>query len=345
MPENRLLLRFCVVCFSSVAFVLGMQINAEYLDLFNTDRFYYSWFDGLYGISLFDQIFFQKIISTIRVTVKSPEPFPHLFVYIVANLNVFNTANLFFQTLNLAIIFSFALVIRTEKQYFKRQIILFIVMLCFSYYWLVLFQITHRLKISILFLIWSFLAQRQDKNKLSIFFLALSIGSHLSILVVMPMLAAFKHNRISTPVQSLTSVFVIFLIVYVPFWVYIFYSVDPEISSILSQLFKNKLFLFTELSGFQVFLLALVLLLFGIFFEKRSGKNLQLVTYLLLQVLFIFLGGTSRTLMMVYLILFIVMFMNPSKLKFDLSHMRYVTLLFMIFCTYDTLKFISLHTI
>lgn len=343
MTEQHLIIRLCIFPFIFIAFIIGSQINGQFFDLFFTDRFYFSWFEQFKTISISSDNFIDELFSSIKLTVKSPEPVSHLIVYIAASLNLFKNADLFFQTLNIFILISFVFAMNSSKKQCAIQIILLIIMLCLSYYWLVLFQITHRLKIGVLFLIWAFWAERKNKRKLSAIFLGLAIGSHLSLMIIMPLLAVFRQFNILTPVRSLTPVFIIFLVVYVPYWNIVSSLAEHQTSLTLLQLFKNKLFLFAEFSAAHIYSIAIVLCFAGIVIEKRLDDTLKGVLYLLLLLAFIVLVGTSRTLMLIHIILFMVIYFNPSVLIIDLNRLKYITLTFFVFSAYDTYKLINLH--
>ncbi|OOE31987.1 hypothetical protein BZG04_15875, partial [Salinivibrio kushneri] len=214
-------------------------IFQEIENVFGTDQKYYIWLVGLSKVDFFSYSnFISQIIENTYYSIRAPEPIAH-FVGYISTLLLGNSPKIILDVYELLIVFLLCFSLSFKRADIKVQLFLLFLM-SVSYYWFVLFEITHRLKIAILFVICSFFLANRNKEKAAMFFLVLSVFCHFSILLSLPVIYILNRERLVTPIRSLRFFLMTMLFFLVVFFA-LFLSAEPDGIFKLTAIIKDKL--------------------------------------------------------------------------------------------------------
>ena len=288
---------------SIYAFVVN--VGDGYLDIYGATIFYYNWVDEIAKL----QFSLSGLAETYNVTLKeisAPEPISGILVYFITSFIKVSTN--VFHLINVLVLILFAYFI---KNTFKEKVLfalMFIVVIT-GYYEYVLLHMTHRFKISLLFLMLS-LYFANKKQGLSEALFVFSLLSHFSMIAILPMI--FCLRRLGFTVLPRFSVKKSVATIGIVSLVYIFNAFEGSDTEYLTLIFFNK-FNQSSLPNQAVFTLISLLLFYGIFKKFFNRFNIfgplfylgALFIYIVLSLSFI---GTSR-LLMVYYITFLLIYL------------------------------------
>ena len=329
--SNGLILRLTLCLILSFVMLAYTPLQSSFSDPYDTNKFYVAWIEELRGVS-FDDSFVSHLYAAAFSTIKSPEPIPHLFSWFVGNsLNVIPIKILDFYSaiLILALVFS----LKMNRKDILVSLIFMIYICFFSYYWFILFQVTHRLKIAFIFLIFSILAKRHHKVNLSNFLLMLAIFSHLSILFTLPIFYYYQSFNLVVPNINIkkilySSVFFIFLGVVV-----FSYYIETGVRANIIILIHNKIpFLSSVYSTLIILILAIIV---------NTVIPTKIKIFLGLQLLFASISflGFSRVLMLIFLSLSLVILFNPKLIFSDQRKWNVTKLCVFLLLAWDLYRF------
>lgn len=288
---------------SIYAFVVN--VGAGYLDIYGATIFYYNWVDEIVKL----QFSLSGLAETYNVTLKeisAPEPIPGILVYFITSFIKVSTS--VFHFINVLVLILFVYFI---KNTFKDKVLftLVFIVIVTGYYEYVLLHMTHRFKISVLFLMLS-LYFTNKKQDLSDVFFVFSLLSHFSMVAILPMM--FFLRRLGFTVLPRFSGKKLVATMVIVSLLYIFNAFEGSDLEYLTLIFFNK-FNQSSLPDQLVYTLISLFFVYSIFrrFLNRFnifGPLFWLGALFIYTVLSLSIIGTTR-LLMVYYITFLLIYL------------------------------------
>ena len=306
---NHVLLKVILFCLVLFCFWLSITVNFDKADPYLTDKYYYYWLDSILELLSTGGIGLNNIISTSALTIKSPEPISHIIAIISVYVFDFEPSTILaIYSVLLVSVFCCSLDSRKDKLFIQLFLLIFMVM--FSYYWFVLFNITHRLKIAWAILSVSFYLS-DKRPKLATLFLVLSVFTHYTILLIIPIIYTINRERYISPIVSaylfVKYMFVISILIYL---VIIMYANGEQYTTFL-MLLSGK---FGDFKIYSFSILPAILSL--MFILKKIEKSFiypnRYYFVALFYLISFYIIGPSRLLMLVSITLSMVVFYNPN---------------------------------
>lgn len=340
MKVYKYLFKFLVSILVLACLLTATYLNFEHTDPYLTDKYYHAWLSGLASISLFSEGVLGQVIFVAAKTIKAPEPVPHFLAFITTQVFNFKPENILhlFSVLILVLL-SFS--ISHKKKEIVVQLLLLFLISAMSFYWFVLFNITHRLKISILFLILSFIFAYHKKKRAASWFFVLSVFSHFSILLIAPFLYMLNKDKLVTPISSAYQVFIQILTCIGVMIIYLSLGVDDVTDfEPLINLIRNKTYFLFEILEYTVIP---ILVIFALALNKIENnllfKHRNIFGAIAMAAIMLYFG-TSRVLMLIHVTITIVVFFNPKILRIKTGfRLHHFVIYFWIFLAYDLYKY------
>lgn len=287
-----------------VLYFFFVHILGERLDIFSTAIHYHRWMEALHAIRLDNQSLFNIIDST-RATIAAPEFFSGILMWPLARL--FSQPEAPFTAANILYLLSLFWLIKKGEVNLAIKIVLFLA-LAIGYYEFINLHVTHRQKIALIFLIWSFTLV-ENHRRLSDASLILSIGCHLSIILTLPLIFLMRKIGFSqSPKLNIAMAAAILLVTLValaftPNSTATFSYFSENYLSTISNKARNTPF---SLSTLLLVSIAVVTLAAGArriktFIIKEKQRYFLFVTLIILYITStLAIIGTSRGLMLYY---------------------------------------------
>ncbi|MDB3961737.1 hypothetical protein N9427_00985 [Paracoccaceae bacterium] len=339
MSYSKLTFKLSVSAFFVLLAAITFQLLENFSDPYDTDKFYLAWVSGLQDVS-FEHDFFKNLYLVSFQTIKAPEPITHIFMWCFGNLTSLSATTLL-SLLSIFVIFLLASNIPTKPQEFLVTFLILLYLTSFSYYWFVLFEITHRLKLSIIFLIISITAKKYRYSNLSSLLLLLSIFTHFSVILMLPIFFYFRKYNFNGP-ELEEKQFLIWLLGGILFLFLLFsvFLIGEDFND-FTLLIINKL-PFINKSNLIIIIGSCI---FYIFYKKyfRSEKFTRVVALVFLVVAINFLG-TSRILMLVMLACTLVVLFNPDMIFLKTYKLHISKMVFLTILCWDIFRYVEMVT-
>ncbi|MCG9683938.1 hypothetical protein L1D31_15340 [Vibrio sp. Isolate23] len=347
--NNGVLMRLYKFAFKSIvflfvlfAFMLATKFTHEKADPYLTDKYYHAWLSDLSTVALYTDSTVSNIIFIAANTIKAPEPIAHASALIVTSF-LGNNPELVLNIFSIGIIALLVFSMNMDKKKLAVQSMLLILFVFFSFYWFVLFNITHRLKIAVLFLVLSFIFASKNKQKTASWFFVFSVLSHFSIVLVAPFLYTLRRDKYITPIYSAYDFFLKLSISLLLITFFLIFSVtDSKDFEPLLNLIRNKTYFMYDVLKYAL----LPLLLFFILAlkpleNKFLYKNRKLLGGLVMSAIIIYFG-TSRVLMLIHVTISMIVFFNPKILRVNSEFkVHQFAVIFWVFIAYDIFKYVT----
>lgn len=329
---------FIFVTFS-LLFFLSSYILFDISDPYLTDKFYISWLASFKDLCLTNNVSTDSVIQVAMSTIKAPDPFANLVGLASSCINGSDEYAILYAY-SVLIIFLLSLSVDLKKNNLGLQLLLLFSLCLFSFYWFVLFNITHRLKIAFFFLILSFYFSI-SRPKLSKYLFVASIFSHYTILIIYPLIYLVdpKYKRVPQfSVSELLKSIAFFILL---IGLFVFQTIDLEADSVMIML--NSKFPFIN-GRYDILLLAFIaIVILSEKLELALYKYRNIFILIFYGIAFVYLGP-SRLLQLVYLTAFVFVFFNPNHLRVYINgRVNYLVVCFYITAIYDFGKSISLY--
>jgi len=263
------------------------------------------------SISQSESFNLQFLVVESASNIASPEPSLSIIYYFITRLF---SVELSFYVVSMLYLFTIAIVfICINKSYDKLiYTLIFGLPYFFGFYEFVLLGLTHRLKISLIFLVLYFYFNHKKMPIFSFLSLTGMLLSHISTILFVPFLIVFMYSRDRFSFQIVKYASILYLLIF----------------SILSILLPHELsFLVKKIAPHistsnvpYVMVISILLLstnFFGLFYPLRS-KYLNTFGFIFLALFLLYFIGTGRLLMLLYFLLFyiILFFYVQKKLTF-----------------------------
>ena len=246
MPINRLYL----LLFISISYYLArFYLCGSDLDIYSTNVYYFNWLESLGSVQLSGRLFFDVVQATAG-EIRSFEPVAG-FIFL-GLVNVFEKPSdvIVLSNMIFLVVYFFTLSNSNQGALFS---LLGVVAVIFGYYEFAVMELTHRLKVSVLFLFLFSYFYAHNRRRLAIVNLGLSVFSHFSMVIVLPYIYLLSRQGLIRPIArtSYLSFFVLILVM--------FGGLSTVLSdSVISQVFANKVHyfaIFFDVIGYKSILL------------------------------------------------------------------------------------------
>lgn len=259
----------------------GLDLHGH--DLFETNKFYFSWIDSLSFVKL-DTDIIAKLISVTAYKISSFEPLSAFFVFLLSK--ILSGENLI-HILNVSFILLIFNLVSKNNKFWLLILILLTIEILFGFYTSILLFQTHRLKLAII----AFYFLLKYRSNLLLLIVVPTLF-HFSILVISPLIYLFveKASNLRKSFPYLLLFGFIFSSIY-------FIAMD---NFFIEQVILNKLDYFI-MDSLKLYILLALTILF-VFIRKRK-INLSLDKHYVILMYFIFLlifFDLSRILMLFY---------------------------------------------
>lgn len=340
-----------------IFYYFTVVICGDNLDLWGATKFYYQWVENISELGNGISTIFQTYPLTLA-NISAPEPSAGFLMYLITRF--IDSAHSAIHFVNvLCLIFVCGFIGKSIKNIWL--LLLLIITISTGYYEFVLIHMTHRFKIAILFLMVSMYYSRK-KKKLADIFLWLSFTAHLSMLFAAPIFLLFRKLNFKNIPKLSFSKYHLIVISSVMLLIAIkgFEGLASSSSTLVEGYDHFKLGMsrkmvagsgidtdyfwklgeeFQWMSFFGVVLIMTILIVliflkeFMLFFRGREiiPKKVwvvSLLNYVILSLLFI---GTSRLLMVYYIIFSLILVTNFTRLssKVKLYYLGFFSPLFL----------------
>ena len=291
---------FLVAIYSVFVYSVG-----DDLDVHDAVKYYIKWVQKIYEIEFSKLLLWDLYITNIKFLF-SPSPGSSWIVYLISL--IFPYQQYVFDFINILTIGSMVMLIYNSK--FKRyKLVLIFYFIAFSFYFYVLFHMTHRFKIAVLFYTFYLNATILNKNKYAKIFLTIALLSHLTMLLCIPfhyVCARYEKNR-NLFFSQLKFVFIFYFISSI----LIFYSRVSHDTEFASTIWQNK---FSNIE--YIFPVLIIFLSLFIIFRKKLNFIYQkfdlMIQILIITGLFIFVDS-SRSFMVVFILVMLNLISFDSK--------------------------------
>ena len=325
--------RFLIISVILIGYFLTINIVGDKLDIYGTVIYYIDWIENIASI---DGNFFSGILQSYVYTnsnLSAPEPLPGVLVFLITR--IVKDASLVIDILNVSVLILMVTIFTKDNKKPFLFVSLFVVALITGYYEYVLLHMTHRLKVSFLFFLLSIFFVPKHAKVASTFY-TFSLFSHLSMLTTIPIIFFLKRLGFKyLPDFSFKQTF--FLLIFLAV-IYLF-NIETFNVDLIKLLWGNKFsglqldrqLLYDYLIYVPIILLAIYLIFkLYMYFESKIKRNKPQLFWTILLFIY-FLGtfvvvGTSRLLMLYYLIFFILIIKNYNV--FEIRKRRIVLLYF-----------------
>ena len=347
--NNGMLMRIHKCAFKSIVFffvlfgfMLVTNFNHEQTDPYLTDKFYHAGLSDLSTVALYTDNTVSNIIFIAANTIKAPEPMAHASALLVTWF-VGNNPELVLHIFSIGIIALLVFSMNMDKRKLAVQSILLILFVSFSFYWFVLFNITHRLKIAVFFLVLSFIFASNNKRKIASWLFVFSVLSHFSIVLIAPFLYILRRDEYITPISSAYEFFLQLSLCLLLTTLFLMFSVaDTKDFGPLLNLIQNKTYFMYDVLKYALIPLLLFLILAIKPIENRFlVKNRKLLGGLVMSAIIIYFG-TSRVLMLIHIAISMIVFFNPQILRINSNFkVHQFAVVFWVFIAYDIFKYVT----
>ena len=323
MKENNFKASYSLSFVLILAYIFTVNIGLEKLDLWGATKYYHNWVEDISNLNTS----LSSLVKSYQLSISkisAPEPISGIFIYFltrlpISNFYIFHLCNILF----LILMSNFIYVTR------KNTIIylLLIISLITGYYEYVLLHMTHRFKIAIIFFAISIYIVNK-KKRISEMFLILSLLTHFSMILVLPILLMLKKIGIKKIPNFSFRIMSIFSIILISSFILIIPKTDYDfilftfltkfnqsfigsttslaVNNFINSIDRNLILTTLILSLTFIFLLFKVTRIKKVTFKLETWLFL-IFTFIISTLIII---GSSRLLMVYYNVLFIIYIAN-----------------------------------
>lgn len=336
---------FVLINILSVFFV-SSYLNFERSDPYLTDKYYHAWLSGLGEISNFGLATLSQVIYIAADTIKAPEPIANFLVLVTVQLlNISPEKILFLYSVLTLILIVFS--ISLKKKEIMGQLLLLFLIAGISYYWFVLFNITHRLKLAVLLLIISFIFAKKGKDTAASLLFVFSVFTHFSIFLVAPIIYILNREKYVTPISSAYRVTLQMVVCMLGvFGAIALFINDSQNLDPLMNLIRNKTYFLFDLIQYIFIPLCVLLLVFLKKYESSILYRYRVLWAIAFYCFVLYYFGTSRVLMLLYVASVLIVYFNPILLRMRKDmRVHYITPCLLVLMFYDIYKYISFNVL